>query len=96
MIDFIKKVNYPLVLIIAYIVKLCIIAPTFPDAIVLAVLGAVYGIRGYYITKDNLITENLFRDQVNRDIQLIQSHVSGINLKMGGGGDALQGHLRRR
>jgi hypothetical protein len=98
--EFIKKINLPLMLIIAYLIKVIILVPTFVDAAILGVLVLPYlGLLGFKLynsyldTKKAITSENEFREAVNKDIATIKDDLSV--LRMTGGQNALKTAFRR-
>lgn len=80
MLETLKKIkfrlNFPLLAFMAYVVKMLVISPSFPDAIVMAVLA---GLLGYKMRMQTLepkpINENL-----KKDVQEIKNALSRANL----------------
>jgi hypothetical protein len=80
----IKELNYPLLLIVLYVLKVGVFGATIPDAIIVAILAAlIYGVK-FLKVKEDVISENKFRTDVIKDITALQSKVASINLQANG------------
>jgi len=93
-----KSLNYPLLFVFMYLIKLLIFPALAYDIGIIAVLASIYIINSikdvvkeifmeYYKVKQSVISENEFRTQVNHDIATIQSEMSTIKLTTGGIGN---------
>ena len=80
------KINVPLLLIVAYLLKILIAYKTqsYTDAAILLVLTINYLGSRYFKVKESVITENRFREQVNADMSDVKQMMSAIkSQKMG-------------
>lgn len=73
-----KKINLPLTAFLLYAARILYFGANFEDAPILGILGLlIFGIK-YLNTKKLVITENIFRNEVNQDIAKIKQQVSGL------------------
>jgi hypothetical protein len=80
---FVKEINYPLLLIVIYVIKVGVVGATIPDALIVAILAAlIFGLKHLNI-KEKHTSENEFRDQVSRDLAEVKTKLSSINLQQG-------------
>ena len=78
-----KKINLPLTAFLLYSARILYFGATFEDAPVLGILGLlIFGI-SYLSTKKLVITENIFRNQVNEDIAKMKTQIARNNMTNG-------------
>jgi len=74
-----KKIDLPLTAFLLYASRILYFGAKFEDAPILGILALlIFGIR-YINTKKLVITENVFRNQVNGDIAKMKTQISSIN-----------------
>lgn len=76
--NFLKKVklNYALIAFMAYVGKMLCISPSFPEAIIVGFLAALYG----YKLRIQLIEPKPVNESVRKEIQEIKNALSKVNL----------------
>lgn len=78
--EILKKIkfrfNFPLLAFMAYVAKMLVISPSFPDAIVMGVLAALLG----YKMKVQMLEPKPMEDKVKKEIQEIKNALSKVNL----------------
>ena len=71
-------------MLISYASKCAFIAPSYQDASVLAILAVLSGSKHYFAEyfrlKEQVISENVFRNAVNGDIAEIKTKLSQMSL----------------
>ena len=70
------KLNFPLLAFMAYVIKMLIISPSFPDAIIIGVLAGLLG----YKMRLKLFEPKPVDDQIKKDVQEIKNALSRVNL----------------
>jgi len=80
----IKEINPILVALLAYSIRILYFGAAYADAPILAILAGLYfGIK-YIEIKKTIITENIFRNQVNQDIASIKATLSAVSMQKSG------------
>lgn len=81
------SLNYPLLVFLAYSIRMTVLGSSFADSLVLLVLCLAfigfYISKRYFFIKQQVISENNFRLKVQNDIQAIQNEVSRVKLGVG-------------
>ena len=80
----IQKINPILIALLAYSSRILYFGATYADAPVLAIIAALYFGLKFIEIKQAVITENIFRNQVNQDIASIKATLSAVSMQKSG------------
>jgi len=79
-----KKINLPLTAFLLYAARILYFGAEFQDAPVLGILGLlIFGLK-YIEAKKLVITENIFRNEVNKDVAKLKQQISGLSMNQNG------------
>lgn len=70
------RLNFPLLAVMAYVGKMLVISPSFPDAIIMGVLAGLLG----YKMRMQLLEPKPISENLKKDVQEIKNALSKANL----------------
>lgn len=79
-----KQINIVLLLLVLYSLRILYFGASYEDAPVLGIIALVHFGLEYIKIRKEVITENVFRTQVNQDIASIKSTLSAVSMQKNG------------
>lgn len=70
------KINYPFMLLLAYLVKMVVFTADYPDALIIGFLCTLYG----YKLRLKSIEPRQYDDNLKKDVQELKNAFSKLNL----------------
>jgi len=80
----IKKINPILAALLAFSARILYFGASYQDAPILAIIAALYFGLKFIKIKEDIISENKFRTQVNNELSSLKTTITSINFKSGG------------
>lgn len=84
----IMSINYVLIVLLSYVIRCLINGASYQDTIIIAVLaifvGFIFYTKEFFRIKEKVISENDFRDAVNKDMVEIKNKLANVQLALNG------------